>query len=215
MREDDDLEPEFGTALGDLAPSCTTTLLTHHSSSSTTPFATASTCGPPATLTAADSGMQVRRPFPPVQGSRRTQYGGSSGKSVKRASDPRPPPDAPQSPPFRGSGPLRRHILRGCRPLLILTGSQRDKASSRPTGFASSPWAAAFNIADRSVISELHRRHRAIEFKKLLVTIDKAVPSGLDVHLVFDIRCATDGAAGTSPCLRKSHPLPGLETGQR
>lgn len=45
---------------------------------------------------------------------------------------------------------------------------------------------AAFNIADGTVISELHRRHRAIEFKKFLVTIDKAVPSGLDVHLVCD-----------------------------
>jgi transposase len=43
---------------------------------------------------------------------------------------------------------------------------------------------AAFNIADGSIISQLHRRHRAIEFRKFLVTIDKAVPAGLDVHLV-------------------------------
>jgi transposase len=45
---------------------------------------------------------------------------------------------------------------------------------------------AAFNIADGTVISELHRRHRAIEFRKFLVTIDKAVPAELDVHLVGD-----------------------------
>jgi len=45
---------------------------------------------------------------------------------------------------------------------------------------------AAFNIADGTVISELHRRHRAIEFKKFLVTIDKNVPAGLDVHLACD-----------------------------
>lgn len=45
---------------------------------------------------------------------------------------------------------------------------------------------AAFNIADGTVISALHRRHRAIEFKKFLVTIDKAVPADLDVHLVCD-----------------------------
>ncbi|WP_371503102.1 IS630 family transposase [Kitasatospora sp. NBC_00374] len=45
---------------------------------------------------------------------------------------------------------------------------------------------AAFNIADGTVISELHRRHRALEFKKFLVTIDKAVPAELDVHLVCD-----------------------------
>jgi transposase len=45
---------------------------------------------------------------------------------------------------------------------------------------------AAFNIADGTVISELHRRHRAIEFRKFLTAIDKAVPAGLDVHLVCD-----------------------------
>jgi transposase len=45
---------------------------------------------------------------------------------------------------------------------------------------------AAFNIADGTVIGELHRRHRAIEFNKFLVTIDKAVPAELDVHLVCD-----------------------------
>ncbi|MFJ3339474.1 IS630 family transposase [Streptomyces sp. NPDC086766] len=45
---------------------------------------------------------------------------------------------------------------------------------------------AAFNIADGTVIGELHRRHRAIEFKKFLTAIDKTVPAGLDVHLVCD-----------------------------
>ncbi|MET9180783.1 IS630 family transposase [Kitasatospora aureofaciens] len=45
---------------------------------------------------------------------------------------------------------------------------------------------AAFNIADGTVIGELHRRHRAIEFKKFLATIDKAVPRELDVHVVCD-----------------------------
>jgi transposase len=45
---------------------------------------------------------------------------------------------------------------------------------------------AAFNIADGTVISQLHRRHRAIEFRKFLASIDKAVPADLDVHLVCD-----------------------------
>jgi len=44
---------------------------------------------------------------------------------------------------------------------------------------------AAF-IADRTVISELHRQHRAVDFKKFLVAIDKAVPAGLEVRLVCD-----------------------------
>src|SRR5213078_2672633 len=45
---------------------------------------------------------------------------------------------------------------------------------------------AAFNIADGTVISAIHRRHRAIEFRKFLVAIDKAVPADLDVHLICD-----------------------------
>jgi len=45
---------------------------------------------------------------------------------------------------------------------------------------------AAFDIADGTVISEIHRRHRAVEFKKFLVAIDKAVPGELGVHLVCD-----------------------------
>src|SRR5438034_4086507 len=45
---------------------------------------------------------------------------------------------------------------------------------------------AAFNVADGTVIGELHRQHRAAEFKKFLATIDKTVAAGLDVHLICD-----------------------------
>jgi transposase len=45
---------------------------------------------------------------------------------------------------------------------------------------------AAFDIADGTVISSLHRRHRATEFKKFLTKIDAQVPDHLDVHLVCD-----------------------------
>ncbi|WP_405595640.1 IS630 family transposase [Streptomyces sp. NBC_01092] len=60
----------------------------------------------------------------------------------------------------------------------------------------------AFNIADGTVISALHRRHRAIEFKKFLVTIDKAVPADLDVHLACD-NYATHNTAEIKTWLRK------------
>jgi transposase len=45
---------------------------------------------------------------------------------------------------------------------------------------------AAFNIADGTVISEIHRKHRAVEFRKFLIGIDKVVPAELDVHLICD-----------------------------
>jgi transposase/transcriptional regulator with XRE-family HTH domain len=45
---------------------------------------------------------------------------------------------------------------------------------------------AAFNIADGTVIGQLHRQHRASEFRKFLTTIDKTVPAELDIHVVCD-----------------------------
>jgi transposase/transposase-like protein len=45
---------------------------------------------------------------------------------------------------------------------------------------------AAFDTADGTVISSLHRRHRAIEFRKFLTKIDAEVPEHLDVHLICD-----------------------------
>ena len=45
---------------------------------------------------------------------------------------------------------------------------------------------AAFNVADGTVITAIHRRHRAIEFKKFLAKIDAEIPEHLDVHLVCD-----------------------------
>jgi transposase len=45
---------------------------------------------------------------------------------------------------------------------------------------------AAFDTATGEVISSIHRRHRATEFRKFLARIDKAVPAGLDIHLICD-----------------------------
>jgi hypothetical protein len=45
---------------------------------------------------------------------------------------------------------------------------------------------AAFNTKDGSVISSMHRRRRAVEFKKFLAKIDAQVPDHLQVHLICD-----------------------------
>ena len=45
---------------------------------------------------------------------------------------------------------------------------------------------AAFNIADGTVISSIHPRHRATQFKTFLAKIDTETSQGLDVHLVCD-----------------------------
>src|SRR5215467_13528981 len=45
---------------------------------------------------------------------------------------------------------------------------------------------AALDTATGLVISELHRQHRASEWKKFLAKIDREVPDGLEVHIVAD-----------------------------
>lgn len=63
---------------------------------------------------------------------------------------------------------------------------------------------AALNVATGKVIGSLHRRHRAEEFKKFLIKLDKQVPAGLDVHLICD-----NYATHKTPDIRKwllSHP---------
>jgi transposase/DNA-binding CsgD family transcriptional regulator len=45
---------------------------------------------------------------------------------------------------------------------------------------------AAFDTATGEVISALHRRHRAVEFRKFLTKIDQTVPEHLDIHLICD-----------------------------
>ncbi|WP_199820661.1 IS630 family transposase [Streptomyces sp. NRRL F-2664] len=45
---------------------------------------------------------------------------------------------------------------------------------------------AALDTATGKVIGSLHRRHRAVEFKKFLAKLDKEVPADLEVHLILD-----------------------------
>ena len=45
---------------------------------------------------------------------------------------------------------------------------------------------AALNLTTGKVIGRLHARHRTIEFKKFLRTLERGVPADLDVHLILD-----------------------------
>jgi transposase len=63
---------------------------------------------------------------------------------------------------------------------------------------------AALEVATGKVIGSLHRRHRAEEFKKFLIKLDKEVPAGLDVHLICD-----NYATHKTPAIKKwllAHP---------
>jgi transposase len=72
------------------------------------------------------------------------------------------------------------------QPVLPMMPGMPERRSHDYVRHGTSSLFAAFNIADGTVISALHRQHRAVEFRKFLVAIDKAVPAELDVHLVCD-----------------------------
>jgi transposase len=63
---------------------------------------------------------------------------------------------------------------------------------------------AALDLTTGKVIGRLHSRHRAIEFKQFLQTIDRDVPSDLDVHVVLD-----NSSTHKTPAIQKwllAHP---------
>jgi hypothetical protein len=45
---------------------------------------------------------------------------------------------------------------------------------------------AALELKTNRVIGQLHRRHRSVECRKSLDTIESQVPAGLDVHLIVE-----------------------------
>jgi len=42
------------------------------------------------------------------------------------------------------------------------------------------------DVASGKVISQMTPRHRAVEFKRFLAQVDRAVPAGLDLHVICD-----------------------------
>src|SRR4051794_149634 len=71
-------------------------------------------------------------------------------------------------------------------PILPMLPGTPARATHDDKRHGTSSLYAALNLTTGKVISALHGRHRAIEFKKFLQTIDREVPAHLDVHLVLD-----------------------------
>jgi len=71
-------------------------------------------------------------------------------------------------------------------PILPMLPGTPQRATHDYKRHGTSSLYAALDITTGQVIGSLHSRHRAIEFKKFLITIDNEVPEDLDVHLVMD-----------------------------
>lgn len=72
------------------------------------------------------------------------------------------------------------------QPLLPMRPGQIERRTHDYVRHGTTSLFAALDTKTGEVLGECHRRHRSIEFRKFLNTIDKAVPNTLDIHLVVD-----------------------------
>jgi transposase len=72
------------------------------------------------------------------------------------------------------------------QPLLPLRPGMAERRSHDYVRNGTTSLFAALDVATGKVIGEFHQKHRSIEFKKFLQTIDSAVPAHLGVHIVLD-----------------------------
>ena len=71
-------------------------------------------------------------------------------------------------------------------PILPMLPGTPQRATHDYKRWGTSSLYAALDIASGKVIGSLHARHRAIEFKKFLIRLDREVPADLEVHLILD-----------------------------
>jgi transposase len=71
-------------------------------------------------------------------------------------------------------------------PVLPMMPGMPERRTHDYARFAVTTLFAAFDVASGQVIGSVHRRHRAVEFKKFLAKIDTEVPADLQIHLVCD-----------------------------
>lgn len=71
-------------------------------------------------------------------------------------------------------------------PVLPLRPGQPERRTHDYVRHGTTTLFAALDAKAGTVIGECHARHRAVEFRRFLDTIDAAVPPDLDVHLILD-----------------------------
>jgi transposase len=71
-------------------------------------------------------------------------------------------------------------------PILPMLPGTPERATHDYKRSGTSSLYAVLDITTGKVIGSLHSRHRAIEFKKFLQTLEREVPAELDVHLILD-----------------------------
>lgn len=72
------------------------------------------------------------------------------------------------------------------QPLLPMRPGQVERRTHDYVRHGTASLFAALNVKAGTVIAECHKRHRSVEFRRFLDTIDRNVPADLDVHLILD-----------------------------
>jgi transposase len=89
-------------------------------------------------------------------------------------------------------------------PILPMLPGVPQRATHDYRRAGTSSLSAALDLTTGKVIGRLHARHRAVEFKQFLATIDREVPANLDVHVVLE-----DSSTHTTPAIQTwllAHP---------
>jgi transposase len=72
------------------------------------------------------------------------------------------------------------------QPLLPMRPGQIERRTHDYVRHGTTSLFAALDVASGRVIGECHRRHRAIEFRAFLDTIEQSVAENLEIHLILD-----------------------------
>ena len=72
------------------------------------------------------------------------------------------------------------------QPLLPMRPGQVERRTHDYKRHGTTSLFAALDVKTSRVISQFHRRHRSVEFRRFLDAVDAAVPPELNVHLILD-----------------------------
>jgi transposase len=72
------------------------------------------------------------------------------------------------------------------QPLLPMQPGQVERRTHDYKRHGTTTLFAALNVKTAKLVTEFHRRHRSVEFRRFLDAVDAAVPRKLDVHLIMD-----------------------------
>ena len=89
-------------------------------------------------------------------------------------------------------------------PMLPLRPGQVERHTHDYERHGTTSLFAALDVATGQVVGECHRRHRAVEFRAFLDTIEASVPADLEIHVILD-----NVSTHKTPLIRRwlvSHP---------